>query len=63
MRTKRGAAIALFLDIRGAFDNVNVNYTSNALLERGFNPMMVRWYTHYLGNWIATVTVRGVSVR
>ena len=25
--------------------------------------MMVRWYTHYLGNRIATATVRGVSVR
>ena len=24
LRTKKGAAIALFLDIRGAFDNVNV---------------------------------------
>ena len=25
--------------------------------------MMVRWYTHYLGNCIATATVRGVSVQ
>ena len=63
LRTRKGAAITLFLDICGAFDNVNVNYTSNALLECGFDPMMVRWYTHYLGNRKATATVRGVSVR
>ena len=55
--------MALFLDIRGAFDNANVNYTSNALLECGFDPMMVRWYTHHLGNRIATATARDVSVR
>ena len=60
--TRKGAAIVLFLDIGGALDNVNVNYTSNALLECGFDPIMVRWYTHYLGNRIATATVRGVSV-
>ena len=31
LRTRKGVAIALFLDICGAFDNVNINYTSNAL--------------------------------
>ena len=48
----KGAAISLFLDICGVFDNVNITYTLIALLERGFDPMMVQWYTHYLGNHI-----------
>ena len=55
--------IAVFLDIHGAFDNVNIAFTSNALLERGFDPEMVGWYSHYLGNLMVTGTVRGVSVR
>ena len=63
LQTRRPAAITLFLDIHRAFDNVNIAYTSNALLECGFDPMMVRWYTHYLGNHIITAIVRGVSVR
>ena len=63
LRRKKGLAIGVFLDIRGAFDNVNIAFTSKALLERGFDPEMVQWYTHYLENRIATATVRGVSVR
>lgn len=51
-----------FLDIRGAFDNVNIAFTSNALLERGFDPHMVEWYSHYLGNRVVTATVRGTSL-
>ena len=60
---RKGVAIGVFLDIRGAFDNVDINFTTNALLERGFDPQMVRWYSHYLGNRVATATIRGVSVR
>ena len=30
---RKGLAVAVFLDITGAFDNVNINFTSNALLE------------------------------
>ena len=61
--TRKGVAIALFLDIHSVLDNVNVNYSSNALLELGFDPMMVRWYTNYLGNRITTATVPGVSLQ
>ena len=41
---RKGLAIGVFLDIRGAFDNVNIAFTTNALLERGFDPQMVGWY-------------------
>ena len=46
IRRKKGLAVAVFLDIRGAFDNVNVAFTSNALLDRGFDPSMVAG-THF----------------
>ena len=60
---KKGLAIGVFLDIRGAFDNVNIAFTSQALLERGFDKEMVQWYTHYLENRIVTASIRGVSVK
>ena len=59
LRKKGGAAIAVFLDIRGAFDNVNISFTSNALLERGFDPEMVVWYSHYLANRVVTAMLEG----
>ena len=53
----------MFLDIWGAFDNVYIAFTTQALLERGFEPEMVGWYTHYLENRIVTAVVQGKSVR
>ena len=60
---RKKISVGIFLDIKGAFDNVNIAFTQNALLERGFDPKMVAWYSHYLGNRIATVTIRGITIR
>ena len=60
---RKKISVGIFLDIKGAFDNVNIAFTQNALLERGFDPKMVAWYSHYLGNRIAMVTIRGVTIR
>jgi hypothetical protein len=42
LRRRRGLAIAFFADIRGAFDNVDVDYCAKAMLDRGFPPEMVK---------------------
>ena len=59
---KGGLAIGVFLDVRGAFDNVNVDYCTQAMLRRGFDPVMVAWYSYYLRNRTCFTEIRGVLV-
>jgi hypothetical protein len=63
MLRKRGLSLALFLDIAGAFDNLSTSYASKSMLNRGFDPKMVNWYTYYLNNRSCSVTIKGVTRR
>jgi hypothetical protein len=58
---KKGLSLALFLDIAGAFDNLSTSYASKSMLNRGFDPRMVSWYTYYLNNRSCSVTIKGVT--
>ena len=42
--------IGIFLDIRGAFDNVNPEEATKALKERRFPEWFTTWYGHYIKN-------------
>jgi ribonuclease HI len=47
-------ALALFLDIEGAFDNVNFNSFSETLYRRGVRPSIVRWIDFMIRNRTVT---------
>ena len=48
-------AMAAFLDIEGAFDNLDSNAAIKAMTKHGIEKSIVQWYGHYLKNRISTV--------
>jgi hypothetical protein len=58
---KKGLSLALFLDIAGAFDNLSTSYAAKSMLNRGFDPKIVKWYSYYLNNRTCSVTIKGVT--
>ena len=43
-------AVAVFLDIEGAFDNLDTAAAVKAMKGHGVEPTVVKWYSHYLKN-------------
>ena len=41
-------ALGVFLDIQGAFDNVQPHYISDAMRLKKLSETLIRWYSHYL---------------
>ena len=56
-----GVAISIFLDVQGAFDNVNPHSAIKAMKNRGFPPKMIKWYSNYLLNRLNISSIKGVS--
>jgi hypothetical protein len=55
-------AVALFLDISGAFDNIKTDSIVRAFVKRGIEPSICKWYTQYLENRIAHGVVKNCKV-
>ena len=57
-----GTAVAVFLDVQGAFDNVDPEKALAAMAKRGFPMEMVDWYTSYLTTRLTTLCYKGLSL-
>ena len=58
---RKGISLGLFLDIAGAYDNLDPGFAVNAMTKRGFDPKMISWYKYYLLNREVTVSLKGIS--
>ena len=57
-----GTAVAVFLDVQGAFDNVDPEKALQAMSRRGFPIEMVNWYTSYLTTRLTTFRYKGLHL-
>ena len=51
--------MGVFLDIKGAFDNVKHDATIALMRKRGMPEEIVAWYAHYLKNRTAVASLAG----
>lgn len=56
-------AVGVFLDIQGAFDNLDTNACVQSMLKRGFDPSICQWYEYYLKNRTATANYGDATVK
>ena len=56
-------ALGVFLDIEGAFDNINFNAIIEALQELQVPPTYVRWIHHMISNRYVTISFCGETIR
>ena len=54
-------ALAVFLDISGAFDNLIPSAAIQGMKEKGLPNFLVNWYQHYLGNRHIRASIKGVT--
>ena len=54
-------ALSLFLDIKGAFDNLKQDAALQAMRDRKIANWFTDWYEYYLSDRTATATVNGKS--
>ncbi len=54
--------LGVFLDIQGAFNNVNPAKAIEAMNRKGINPFITKWYGHYLRSRTATININGTEV-
>ena len=60
--TLRGEyALGLFLDIAGAFDNLNLASAVEGMSEKGIPQPIISWYSYYLRNCSATAELKGCT--
>ena len=55
-------ALVIFLDIRDAFDNLNVDSGIQGMCAKCLPPHLVRWYAYYLCWQSVTVKIKGISI-
>lgn len=56
---RKQSALAVMLDISGAFDSVLPSRIIEAMEKRGINRFVTRWYSHYLHNRFAQTELSG----
>ncbi len=54
--------LAVFLDIKGAFDNVKQTFVIESMKEKGIENQICLWYNSYLSNRISSITHEGKEV-
>ena len=54
-------ALGAFLDISGAFSNLNLSTANDSMIRQGFTDDIRLWYNHYLRNRTATAELLGNS--
>jgi ribonuclease HI len=60
---RRGVALAVFIDIEGAFDNTAFSVIEKAALDKGVRPSTISWIKSMLGNRILKTTTKGSRIR
>lgn len=55
------AALASFLDISGAFDNLDIDAAVRGMTKKKLPPFMVSWYAHYLRRRTVTTTIKSIT--
>ena len=55
-------ALGIFLDIAGAFDNLDPTIAVQGMVKKDICPDIVRWYQHYLMNRQMCTMVKGISI-
>ena len=56
----RQMTLSVFLDIQGAFDNVDPKAAIKAMRKRNFPEKIINWYSNYLLNRVAVCDIKGV---
>ena len=54
--------LGIFLDIKGAFDNLDPTKAIEAMKLRGFNEPITNWYSYYLHNRVATSELKDTKI-
>ena len=54
-------AMAAFLDISGAFDNLSTEAAVEGMLKHCVPDFIIKWYTFYLKNRFAEINIRGIE--
>ena len=54
-------ALRVFLDISGAFDNLDLTSAQAGMKTFNFPPAIQKWYTHYLENRNVTADIKGCT--
>ena len=54
--------MGVFLDIRGAFDNVNYDYIKQAMTRRGIDSSTIQWYMNFLRVRQGCLTIKGLKL-
>jgi ribonuclease HI len=57
-----GFAMAVFLDIQGAFDNIPLKAITNSLKKKGVPEIFINWYSSLLANRTAETEHLGVKI-
>jgi hypothetical protein len=52
---KQQYALAIFLDIKGAFNSITFKAAIGAMSKRGFPKNITGWYNHFLHNQVSTL--------
>jgi hypothetical protein len=52
---RQQSALGVFLDIKGAFNNMTFKSATNAMRKRGFPKHIIKWYSHFLHNQESTL--------
>ena len=59
---RKSEALGVFLDIKGAFDNLDYEATLRAMRERGIPENITKWYGNLLAGRHASVTLDGKTI-
>jgi ribonuclease HI len=54
-------ALAVFLDIEGAFDNISLEAMENGMRDHDIPHEIIQWYKQYMHNRMATLELRGAK--
>jgi len=54
-------ALGVFLDVQGAFDEINQDQAIKAMEERDFDSLISKWYNHYLQDRITKTDINNIQ--
>ncbi len=54
-------SLGIFLDIKGTFDNLNVESSIRGMEQKGLPPHIIKWYTHYLRYQSVQTEIKGIT--
>ena len=60
---RREFTLGIFIDIKGAFDNLKTEKALNAMKKRGFQDHLVSWYESFVTNRVINSELLGSKVK